>query len=593
MAIRQKSRSRSRRKSNYKTTRMRASARKSKQKSKKKSNRKSNRKNKNSLHPFRGGDNDLYYDTSKLINNSTKSYSIINDGMQCELISSKKINYYKFSTAKNNTLIKEHIIKNNNALFANILDVNDYSNCCYCVVLLLYLTKDLCNHTIITQYLSSIVKSIQNVKKYLPDFIVRLYLDKTVYNLMRNCDENNINKKLFNLLFAFSNVEIYTFLCDDVPNKEDLGVSRYYRTLVLKDKSVALSVLRDADGVLSQLDAHNIAKFATSDYLFYLPTVIESISAKIDIQKIKDFHNKSNKSVSYTYRRVSDIMYSLWLQKYIIYNIAEDDEHMDEPDDMLKFKSHKYFKTNKPAYNLLCGAYASKIKFTDNYYNECYREIKQAIDIFLQNQKVGFDEILLLELHKNILSYSHDEIIDNNSEIMNNKFKFIDMPIVNITANINKLSDLRLDYELFTNESHTVKVENNNILISNNIIYIILNKLYYLMYINKPRFLERDKDIINNTPFIGLDYNSYRVTRINTFYAYLLLNIDKYLDYNLFNKSQAINLICDFTNIANEIKALYSGVSPIVESFYDGPVTNMLSLANIPYIGSEEELLNE
>ena len=64
-------------------------------------------------------------------------------------------------------------------MIMDIFDTTSSDNCCNCISIVLYSTELLdCLNTF--KYLTNILGTLNNVKKYLKDYIVRLYLDKSV-----------------------------------------------------------------------------------------------------------------------------------------------------------------------------------------------------------------------------------------------------------------------------------------------------------------------------------------------------------------------------------------------------------------------------
>jgi hypothetical protein len=219
-------------------------------------------------------------------NNTTNQF--VNNFVNCTLISSKKEQYYKFTT-KN---IKQMLPNHNNEI-----DYNVYSNCCNCISLVLYTKSYVCTDKFgsVLRYLSSINQTIKNVGKYLPDYLIRLYLDPSIYRTLVNDYKKNLPiikscKSLIQGLFKYENIEIYTISCEDTNYTHEIyfeinnsgfitpdSRTRAYRTLILKDPSINICIMRDADGVVSKLDCYNIKKFEESDKLFYLPSLNDTI----------------------------------------------------------------------------------------------------------------------------------------------------------------------------------------------------------------------------------------------------------------------------------------------------------------------------
>jgi hypothetical protein len=356
--------------------------------------------------------------------------NIYNDELtNCKLITSKKTEYYTHLSTAINKILPGH----------NELDYKVYKNCCNCASILFYSNKKRCNAAVITKYLASVTKTIFNVKKYLPDFVVRLYLDSTLYDLFETC-MTGLNFYLFENLFQYDNVEIYTIKCK-TSETFDLGITRTYRTLVLKDGTVNVRIIRDADGILSKVDAHNIRIFTKSNKLFYLPPL--HIDFPIS-------HNPLRFVIIKRYPNQPIKMYSRWLNDYISFNI------MDDKGDIVP---DNFYNNNYIAYNLLCGLYASKIKFTNDYYDDCAMLVKNVID--KTGAYFGFDEMLLLELHKHILSFPKNSENIGDYTIFDS---YVFSPINNMKNYVVKLTKGDVDQCILTDKYITIpKSYNENI----------------------------------------------------------------------------------------------------------------------------------
>ena len=107
-------------------------------------------------------------------------------------------------------------------LFSNQdrFDLTPRSNCCNCISIVLNKSIDL------LKFITSMTRSAKNVFKCLPYWVVRLNLDISVYDHINNrsyirslgSDAKTKEKILldnWNYLLDASNVEIYTFICDD------------------------------------------------------------------------------------------------------------------------------------------------------------------------------------------------------------------------------------------------------------------------------------------------------------------------------------------------------------------------------------------
>jgi hypothetical protein len=252
--------------------------------------------------------------------------------------------------------------------------------CCNVVSISLYLKED-CNiktniDTINNKYLiktlPNIYTTILNVKLNLPKWIVRLYLDKSVYNCIENlckitkdknkCDEICKIKEIYENILKSDNVEIYTYLCEDI----NIDKTRTYRFLTMIDPDVNLYVIREADGIVSNLDCHNISVYEHNDkFLFYLP----------DIGNV-EFWKFSRNMQTYQYQS-----YSPWLNAY---------KYLLE---------HVFFNNNNNIYDLLAGTFSCKLRLNSKKYYNKINELNNKINFILQKTDDEF-KIYINELIK-------------------------------------------------------------------------------------------------------------------------------------------------------------------------------------------------
>jgi hypothetical protein len=356
----------------------------------------------------------------------------------CKLINTKKKDYYihtykpiNFDVLKTKLGISEAVLSR----FNN----EPRQNCCNAISITLYFNE--CYERNMEKYLNSIYGTVKIVHKNLKDWLVRVYLDSSVYKcieeIKQKLNDSSITESIrksnmtilnsFNTIINSPNVEIYTFICESNIIIEKKRTLRY---LILIDPEVNISAIREADGYLNNLECHNLKMFANSqDVLFYLPPIIGNnmmpISNDGDIVKYWS--------------------YSGWLSyyKYIFQT--------------------EYFKTHQNVYDLLAGLFTTKLKIKpEHYYKnigdlnetfnkfkklshdekiETYKDFNQILLIIVNAKKpkvykslhevfranstdnfqnlyktldVGFDEILLLEIFKEIISIP---IIQNGDTI--------------------------------------------------------------------------------------------------------------------------------------------------------------------------------
>ena len=230
--------------------------------------------------------------------------------------------------------------------------------CCNAIAITLYF-KD-CEHKTISRYLSGIARTAINVNKKLKDWIVRVYFDMSVYECIEkiqmeiqsgsNPDKKKISDEIigyFTSLMRSPNVEMYTFKCDSILEIEK---TRTYRYLSLIDPEVNISAIREADGYLNNVECHNLKMFAKSDRLFYIPPIIAPQLISVVSNPMTMFYNS----------------YSNWLKlyKYIFEN--------------------KFFSTHQNIYDLLAGLFTVKLKIKPAFYYEKINSLHKKIEEFKQ-----------------------------------------------------------------------------------------------------------------------------------------------------------------------------------------------------------------
>lgn len=132
------------------------------------------------------------------------------------LINTKKKKYYIHRYDPSLILKKLFTFPHINEHF----DLEVKNNCCNRISISLYFTERL-NLDKCVIYLTSIRRTVNNVRKNLPDWLVRLYLDSSVYKKLMNSKEGKYKgyiKESLNLLLNAENVEIYTYCCPNILN---------------------------------------------------------------------------------------------------------------------------------------------------------------------------------------------------------------------------------------------------------------------------------------------------------------------------------------------------------------------------------------
>jgi len=257
------------------------------------------------------------------------------------------------------------------------------------------------------KYLLSIIRSVKNVKNSLSNWIVRLYLDDSVYNLIK---VNNLKSKeyikvnqLLDSLFRYDNVEVYTIRCpmdSRLSSRERTRLYRiypmldnlYYDTKTGNNYGVNICAMREADGIVSLLDCRNLFCFEQQEKLFY---IIPYSDMAVHITGFSP--EKVNTSLFSAY--------STWLYK----------EKMENKD---------YYSHRNNLFDLLAGTIAFKGKIKYEYFTKTIDKIleqrKKRGILLGDREDFNLDEIILLYLFQDLVSCEIKEVsyVDNHIEII-------------------------------------------------------------------------------------------------------------------------------------------------------------------------------
>lgn len=295
-------------------------------------------------------------------------------GLSCNLISKKRQNYYKYEYNPEKYRNKLESCRGSNKIF----DITRRNKCCYCVSIVVYFLQY--SYQKYITYISTIYESVMNIKKYLPDWICRLYLDKSVFNIKDDYFSEKMNK-----IIDSDNVEVYLLSCENI----EIDKTRIYRFLPLIDPTVAKVAVREADGYVGKLECHNIEVFSKSDYIFYFP----SISDK-NFVTFQETENDKSKLAEPLYNQNS-----LWLK---LYNLYFQDKNIPDP--------------SIPIYSILAGLFTSNLMLNLDYFNKTYEKVKEnisknPINVF----ESGFDEIFLYVLFFDIISIPANKKLEDSN----------------------------------------------------------------------------------------------------------------------------------------------------------------------------------
>lgn len=345
----------------------------------------------------------VYYNDE---NREKKKYKCIMLTKKCNIEK-----YYKFVYDGSKYGIDKKLNEN------NIFDTTKRDNCCNCISISLYTDNELSAKKV-SQYIASIERTIKNVKRGLPDWIVRIFFDISVYNYINNIKdkvkdikhEDNGEKLIldgFEYIKNQENTELYVVLCDEGTMISPKMRTMRYMPLYTGDTNIV--AIREADGIVTLLDCYNLSVFATNNDPIY-QIYIRGVNA---INKRYDQNNEK--------KYISLHAYQKW---YSIYKSEIDKD---------------FFQKNWTYYDILAGAVAFKIMLNKEKFNERVNELTTKIKNFcidldksekkdkfkdidlytsqtmIQNDikdikrvrgilSTGFDEMLLTNIYKNLYS---------------------------------------------------------------------------------------------------------------------------------------------------------------------------------------------
>lgn len=423
----------------------------------------------------------------KLGMNSTETNNPLNKYETCTLISHKKEKFYTHTYDPKPMLkILKDKFRDLNDEKLKIFDQEEKSNCCNVIAISLYFTNN--KEDTLKKYLYSIHRSVKNVEKNLKEeWLVRLYLDISVYKNITQISEDNLIFKTYQEIVYSENVEVYTYHCKSFGETIPIAKTRTLRFLPLSDKDVNICIIREADGVVSNLDCHNIKKFSTSNKLFYLPEV----SAYKRIYKDDKKRFIPDRESYYTPLFTS---YSLWLNLY---------KHIFETN---------FFKEHQNLYDLLAGTFGIKLKITRSCYLEKLNKLSDKINNeFVNRVKNNDDRTKLLEelknrgvLVSNFISYSHptfsletfltdEDYKEVREKILNIGFDEILLldifkDIISIKINTENIKESEIQYIAYNLNKKTIQ-KYESIIFATNIKTVTLPDYYYGTKLNE--YLEK------------------------------------------------------------------------------------------------------
>ena len=293
----------------------------------------------------------------------------------CKLLStSKKSKFYIFDYVPSTDLIDHDKF--------NIIDRTSRSNCCNCFTFSIYILPsnrgDNSMFEMIANFLQSIKISVHNIVSVLPDWVVKIYIDINVINLIKYIsinDYSNLKSTIdiiinnLEYLFDHSNTELYITSCQSEDNKEEefIGYKRSYRSIPLMEEDVNIVSMRDADAIVSLTECYNIKYFTSQPNKYFYLT-------HFNYGRTDSFKHDFSDKILYGY--------SEWLKRYVLMNKDFYSEYFD-------------------VFDLLAGLTTFKLKIKRDIYLQKIKETHEYV-----NNPVTFDEVFLKHLFKGLLTYS-------------------------------------------------------------------------------------------------------------------------------------------------------------------------------------------
>lgn len=354
-------------------------------------------------------------------------------------------------------LLKENI-NINSATINEMFDLKLRTNCVNCVAIVLYSKNNIMD---LYNYLYSMKKSLDNVYNALSGFVLRYYLDQSVFKTMYNeytkyknqnlidskgvpiGDKNNSVYliKSFEILKYIINhecSEIYIYFCKNIINENNLEKVRIFRFLPLIEDDTNIIVVREADGFVSYSDCYNLKLFSNDDEHKILMMYEYANNATIGLDNNYKHYNAWLNIFEiiddiYIYYKNNDNDNSIY--KYLTDNfdksLTDTSEKINfiNQMDLERYFINRYKYKYKVNIDLLAGIFASKVRLNKTYYFETVKSINNVMKFYqeflfnktetinnflskINNQnvnteqllKMGYDEILLNKLYYPIIT---------------------------------------------------------------------------------------------------------------------------------------------------------------------------------------------
>jgi hypothetical protein len=299
------------------------------------------------------------------LNETIKNAKIVNPGLTSIEIPMHKDPYYR------NIYYPDYTEIRNTISFEDVGYVDKFAvSTVNCVTYALYFVLQDNDYEksmlLYSRYLDCINESIKTINTLMPNWIVRIYFDKWLRDVMKRKTATSQIRELADKIIKFPNVESYFMIVDGSNH-----LNRCFRILPLMDDTIGICVMKDADSIFTAVDAHNYNLFVKSFNHVFLYTNLHSYKLPF----ASDWHE-------YSYK----------------FNIHEIYNNKDK--DFSGSGVTKRHPDNKYPYNIkesiLCGLFASKIHLTPEIVKKVFDRIREKIP---SNNLCIYDEVSLNMLY--------------------------------------------------------------------------------------------------------------------------------------------------------------------------------------------------
>jgi hypothetical protein len=434
----------------------------------------------------------IYY--NEYIDKMNKSQEFNDEFGKCVMLNTKKEVKYIHSYNIDSIIAKLKILEdklpdNYYKKFTELFDVSSIDNCCNCVSIVIY--SDMKAERL-SAYLPNVLVSLKNMEKHLPNWILRLYLDKSIFELIYEEEQKpdigsdhinygRIYRKILNDIFNHQNCEVFLSICDK-KNKTGFNLSslRSQRYHGFYDRTVNINASREADGFITVFDCHNLKTLETSDSIFFMYPFnrhygfeyfnvsdddlvvdinIDEPSESVIKQTPSNCYLKDTQKIAIEQKNIfNDPQYAEWHNLYKRYKTVYD---------LYNNKiNHKEYVPHYEKFTILmpilAGLFALKCKLKSKVYYDTVSSIRKFIDVdfvnlfgtkeiymhdnfFVYNVHhakltLGFDEILLMVLFEPI--FGTEFTIIENQVILHKAKHIFDM----VGLSMSEIECKKLDY---------------------------------------------------------------------------------------------------------------------------------------------------